>query len=164
MTVETVARTIQLILAPVVMVSACAILLTGLLARYATINDRLRLMAHERLDLLVALKEDEHSPRAVFHRERLAEIDHQLPMLMRRHKMAHDSVLATYCATGVFLADMFVIALGAIMYTDWIGIAVVFVFLSGTLALLLGIAITALEVRTSHRALHYKVGRVAELK
>jgi uncharacterized membrane protein YphA (DoxX/SURF4 family) len=52
MNAEMPPRTIQLILAPVVMVTACAILLAGLLSRFAALNDRLRLLARERLDLL----------------------------------------------------------------------------------------------------------------
>ena len=49
MNAEMVARIIQLILAPVVMISACAILESGLLGHYASINARLRNMTHERL-------------------------------------------------------------------------------------------------------------------
>jgi hypothetical protein len=164
LTVETVARTIQLILAPVVMVSACAILLTGLLSRYAAINDRLRLMGRERFDLIAALKEDTASYRSILHGERLSQIDYQIPLLMRRHKMAHDSVLAIYCSTGIFVADMFIIALGAVSYADWIGIGVLLVFVLGTLALLGGVLITAWEVRISHRAVHYEVERILKMQ
>ena len=51
MTAETIARTIQLIVAPVVMVTAGAILSGGLLSHAGAINDRLRTLAHERLDV-----------------------------------------------------------------------------------------------------------------
>jgi hypothetical protein len=47
MSAEMVARTIQLIIAPVVMVTTCSILLGGLLSHYAALNDRLRGMARE---------------------------------------------------------------------------------------------------------------------
>jgi hypothetical protein len=49
---ETITHTIQFILAPVVMVSSCAILVGGMLSRYAELKDRLRALARERLDLL----------------------------------------------------------------------------------------------------------------
>ena len=52
MSAENVTRTIQLILAPVVMITACALLLNGLLSRYDALNARLRIMGRERLDLL----------------------------------------------------------------------------------------------------------------
>lgn len=55
MTAHLVATTIQEILAPVVMVTACALILSGLITRAQAINDRLRLMDGERLDVLRAL-------------------------------------------------------------------------------------------------------------
>ena len=51
MIAETIARTIQLIVAPVVMVTAGAILSGRLLTHAGAINDRLRTLAHERLDV-----------------------------------------------------------------------------------------------------------------
>ncbi len=42
---------IATIIAPVVMITACAILISGMLAQYAQINDRLRSVAKERLGL-----------------------------------------------------------------------------------------------------------------
>lgn len=165
MQLETIARTIQLILAPVVMVSACAILLNGLLSRYGSINDRLRNLAHERLDLL----RHNHATQASeaenqLNRERLLEIDYQLPLIMRHHRLTHDSVLAVYAASAIFIADMFVIALGAFNYADWIGVVVLAMFLCGTASLFIGVVLTGIEVRTSHHAVHYEVQRVMELK
>ncbi len=55
MTAEMVTRIIQTIIAPVVMVNACAIILGGLLNHSATINARLRGMARERLVIALAV-------------------------------------------------------------------------------------------------------------
>ncbi|HEY7093305.1 MAG TPA: hypothetical protein VH393_09015 [Ktedonobacterales bacterium] len=52
MSIETITRAIQFILAPVVMVSSCAILLTGILTVYNNLSDRLRAFTRERLELL----------------------------------------------------------------------------------------------------------------
>jgi len=151
---ETVAQTIQLILAPVVMVSACAILLTGLLSRYAAINDRMRLLARERFDLLLG-QADEATQRLIA--ERIKQIDTQIPILLHHHRLTHDAVLAAYSAVALYIADMFVIALGAVMYADWIAALVLVLFLGGTGMLLAGILITAREIRTSHQAVQYEV-------
>jgi hypothetical protein len=155
MDIETVTRTIQLILAPVVMVTACAILLTGMLSRYAAINDRLRAMARERLELLATADG--------LAGERLEEIDTQLPTLLHHHKLAHDSVLFVYYAVAVYIADMFVIAAIAAAGAVWASIAVLLLFLAATGLLFVGVLLTALEVRTSHQALHYEVQHVARL-
>src|SRR3954454_3663589 len=104
MNVETVARSIQLILAPVVMVTACAILLQGLVARYNALHDRLRAISRERLDLHYA------GPGEDLERigERIREIDHQIPDLLQRHRLIQNSVLCVYSAVMVFIASMFV--------------------------------------------------------
>lgn len=165
MQLETIARTIQLILAPVVMVSACAILLNGLLTRYASINDRLRTLARERLDLLRRKHiADIGKADKELNQERLTEIDYQLPLIMRHHRLTHDAVLAVYVASAVFIADMFVIALAAFNYVDWIGVLVLALFLCGTASLFIGVLLTGIEVRTSHHAVHYEVRRVLGLE
>jgi hypothetical protein len=51
-TADLVARTIQLILAPVVMISSAAVILNGLLAHYGEVNARIRAMDRERFDLV----------------------------------------------------------------------------------------------------------------
>ena len=52
MSIDTIIRTINLILAPVVMVTSCAIVLNGLFGHYENIAARLRAMHRERLELL----------------------------------------------------------------------------------------------------------------
>jgi hypothetical protein len=165
MNVETVARTIQLILAPVVMVTACAILLGSLQTRYGVINDRLRVMAHERLELLMQSRTAPDTAGAgdPFTDERLNQIDAQLPMLLTHHTLCHHAVLVVYCSIAVFLADMFVIALGSLIRSDLLTTLILLLFLAGIGLVLVGTAFVALEVSTSHRALHYEVLRVKNL-
>src|SRR5258708_26109663 len=158
--VETGARTIQLILAPVVMVSACAILLGSLQTRYGAINDRLSLMVREHLELQ---KTDSSGTVGGLAGERLTQIDAQIPLLLAHHKLAHHAVLTVYCAVVVFVLDMFVIALGAVVNLDLVATVVLLLFLVGISLLLIAAVFAALEVSTSHRALYYEVHRVAGL-
>ena len=157
MTSEDIARTIQLVLAPVVMVSACAIVLGGLMGHYQAVNDRLRAMARERFDLVRG------SPDALA-RERLAEIDHQAPDLLRRHRLVHDALLAIYSAVGLFVATMLAIAIATVSGSLVIATLVLALFLLGTLMLLAGVVLSAIEIGISHRALAYEIERVLALK
>src|SRR5689334_4068099 len=109
------------------MVTACAILSAGLIQRYAAINDRLRAMARERLDLLFHTEKEDR-----FAEERFIEIDKQVPLLIARHHLAHRALFAIYLAVMVFIGDMFIIAMGAISNTEWLATLVVIVFLIGT--------------------------------
>ena len=156
MTADDIARTIQLVLAPVVMVTACAITLGGLMGHYQAVNDRLREMARERLDLVRG------SPDGLG-RERLAEIDHQAPDLLRRHRLVRDAVLAIYGAIILFVASMLAIAVATVTGSVAVATLVLALFLVGTLMLLVGVVLSAVEIRISHRALAYEVERVLKL-
>ena len=158
MNVEAVARTIQLILAPVVMVTACAILSGGLIQRYSAINDRLRALSRERLDLLF---QDGSITR--FAAERLAQIDTQIPLLIARHHLAHKALFALYLAVMIFIGDMFIIAMGAVSDAVWLTTLVIIIFLFGTAVLFLGVAAITVEVSSSQRAVEYEVKRVLAL-
>jgi len=158
MDVEMVARNIQIILAPVVLVTACAILSQGLLGRYAAITDRLRALSAERLSLLYSNSVDDN-----LRRERLALIDNQRPIWESHHKRAHDAVVALYSAVAIFVADMFAIAVAAIYEVGWLATAVLLLFLAGAAVLLLGVLTAAFEIRTSHQVLHHEVMRVRGL-
>jgi hypothetical protein len=81
--------------------TACAILAGGLLTCYAAINDRLRAIARERLDLL----RDGADParRDPLMAERLEELDAQLPGLLHRHTQARNALMGTYGASLIFI-------------------------------------------------------------
>src|SRR5438067_10711325 len=88
------------------MVSACGILVSGLLGHYQAVNDRLRALARERLELVLGAP-----PATALGRERLAEIDAQLPGLLARHRAVQQAVLLLYVAIALFVACMAVIGL-----------------------------------------------------
>lgn len=166
MTVEEITRAIQLILAPVVMITSCAILVGGMLTHYAAINDRLRSLARERLTLLQGT-EGTLSVVSVagdaFKTERLLEIDKQLPSLLRRHMLVHHGVVATYGAIAVFVVSMFVIAFAVASQSASLATAALVLFLIGTAVLLAGLVFIVVEVRSSNDAVQYEVRRVMSL-
>ena len=160
MMVDTAAKTIQLILAPVVMVSACGILLAGMLSHYGNINDRIRRLTAERLQLSQLQPVEGHVALA---RERLVEIDHEVPMLVARHQQVHHAILLAFTAVAILVLSMFIIAATALSHSSAVGTVALFVFLSGTALLLSSAAFMALEVRSSHRSVSYEAMRVIEL-
>jgi Flp pilus assembly protein TadB len=161
MNAEAIVRIIQLILAPAVMVTTCAILLGGMQGHYAAVNDRLRSMAHERLDLLLGVG---HSANPdAFVDERLRQIDHQLPEILRRHKRIRDAVMLVYCGMLIFILSMIAIAAAVITASAWFSIGALLVFLAATSLLFLGIVLNIMEARASYRAVQYEVQRVLSL-
>jgi hypothetical protein len=159
-------RIIQFIIAPVVMVSACGLILNGILARYAQVNDRLRLMVHERWELLRSVGQaaagSVNVPDPLI-AERLHEIDVQAPQLLGRHHQLRDAVLLVYVALFLFIACMVTIGVAATTGPEWLAAVALAIFFLGNGALLLGVLRTALEVYRSHRVLDFEVKRVLNL-
>jgi hypothetical protein len=165
MSVEMVARTIQYILAPVVMISACAILQTGLLGHYTDISSRLRALSRERFELVMGGHRGEKTlaDGTFYDTERLVEIDHQAPDLLHRHRLVRDCALAIYAAIFFFVVDMGLIGAAVVSNTNGIATLALVAFLIGLAALLWGILHIVVEIRSSHRAVEYEVGRVLSL-
>ena len=90
MSIEITIRSISLILAPVVMVTSCALFLNGLLQRYHAISSTMRAMHRERLDLLRAAGKSITGALESIDgvtAERLHEIEIQLPKMLQRHNL-----------------------------------------------------------------------------
>lgn len=160
MNIQTAGKTIQVILAPVVMVTACGLLLTGMLAHYTAINARIRALAGERLRLALVTPApgDEE-----FARERLAQIDHQVPMLVRRHRLVHHAILLANTAVVTLILSMFVIGAAALADSTAAGTVALCVFLTGTGCLMASAAFMAVEVRSSHSSVAYEATRITTL-
>jgi energy-coupling factor transporter transmembrane protein EcfT len=157
MNIQMTAQIIQLILAPVVMISACGILLSGLVGRYTSSSSQLRMMTHERLELLREEKDMSH-----FKQERLWQLDTQLPKLLRHHAALHAAILALYWSIAIFVISMFAIALAASTNTAWLATGALLLFLVGTGTVLIGITLTAIDFRTTHHLIQYEVQRACD--
>ncbi|MBD2099492.1 DUF2721 domain-containing protein [Leptolyngbya sp. FACHB-261] len=152
MSAKSIAEIIQIIIAPVVMVTACAILLGGLHARYSSISNRLRAMTREHLELLHG---GNKSPE--FTSERLLQINFQLPELLAHHKRVHDTLQAIYYAIIIFIVSMFFIASAAATGSAQLATGALVFFLFGTAVLLSAIVLAAVDFRTAHCSVQYEV-------
>lgn len=154
-----VTKTIQLIIAPVVLITACALIQSAILVRYAAIGQYMRSLALERLQLLRSNKTSD-----LFYLERLQEIDRQIPLLTKRHRLLQKIVLIIYSSISIFLINMFAIAFTVAISSDAAATLVLILFLLGTGVLLTGVFLTTLEIHMSHRAICYEVARIAMLE
>lgn len=149
MDLEMIARTIQLIIAPAVTLTACCIFTNGLLALYASIGERLRIIVRERVDLL---REPETAPGSVLIvNERLEDIDFQIPSLLRHHLLVRNSLAATFIAMAFYFLDMFVIAFSIISNQTGLYSIILAVFLSGVASQLTGVLFSVYDTFLSHR-------------
>jgi hypothetical protein len=157
MTLEMIARTMQFILAPAVMVNACAVLLGGLLAHYAAINARLREMNRERLERV------QHPGHDTENIERLSELDAQVPELLSRHRLVRDALLLVYAGAVFCVISMLVIALAIVLESRVVSVLALALFLLGTALVLSGLLVVSLEIRRSHHAIDFEVSRISSI-
>jgi hypothetical protein len=166
MTIDSIIRTISLILAPAVMISSCAIFLNGIITRYESVGARMRAMHHERLELLQGLGHTTSSgvPAVGYSTHRIHEIEVQLPRLLQRHKLLRNAVLTENAAIVFFVTSMFIIALAALTNSTLIATAALLIFLTGTGTLLVGVIITTMELSRSQLEVAFEIQDGLRLK
>jgi hypothetical protein len=167
MTIETIIRTISLILAPTVMITSCMLFLNGLFTRYEHISARMRAMHRERLELLqtagtVGSRAAERE--AVLSVHRILEIERQLPKMLRRHKLVRNAVVTVGMAIVIFVLSMFIIALAALTNSSLTAEIALLAFLTGTGTLLVGVLFTTRELSRSHLEVVYEIQHGLSLK
>jgi hypothetical protein len=172
MDIEGIARAIELILAPVVMINGCALFLNGILSSQAAISGRLHALASERLQVLSAeaaalITPTTQNPAAsageALDIERLREIDTQLPILLKRHKLAHDAIVLTHIATILFILTILAISVADALDSRPIAAVSLTLFLVGTLIFLNGVLKATRENRASHQDIQFELNRVLRL-
>ncbi|MBM0745332.1 DUF2721 domain-containing protein (plasmid) [Phormidium sp. CLA17] len=159
MTSETIVKAISLILAPVVMITACAILQNGLIAHYSGISNHLRSVNQE----ILSLSEIDlsSSPSRAAH---LHDLEHLLlPDLFHRNHIVHTVLEWVYTAVLVLIVDMFAIAIAIATGISWLSQVVLIIFLLGVGMLFWSIMLVSHELHTSHRSLQIEVHHACEL-
>jgi hypothetical protein len=156
---------IQAMLAPVVLMTTAAILAGGIQTMYAGVNDRMRGMTAEKVSRLIGsggeLSLEKDLPGGT--RERLAQIDTQLPLLLRRHRRLHDALLLVYLAVLIVVVAMVLIGVSITLPNAGVGDAALAVVLVATADLLIGLMFAAASVRQSANAIDYEVKDVLRL-
>jgi hypothetical protein len=127
---------------PVVMISANAILSSGINARHSNVADRLR-------NLLEEYREEHTTER------RRESIQQQLPLFQRRIAHIERANIFLFCATASFVVTVMIIALG--FYWKLAAQLALPFFLLGVLLMLAGILAEVIELRTARSTLRMEV-------
>jgi hypothetical protein len=156
--ITAIVKIIEVILAPVAMITSCALLISSLQQRYVNMGDRLRAMHRERFDLLLqqnatntATKHDN------FITERLFELTVQVPRILRRHRLVRDAMLCEYIAIAVYMINMGVLAWVELESLSLASLLSLVLFLGGTIILFCGVMITIVEAWQSHAEIAYEL-------
>jgi len=150
---------IEVMVAPVVLITSAALLFGALLAMYTSINDRMRGMTRERREILTEPTGTGLSSASVpaSGRERLTQIDTQLPMLLRRHRLLHDAVFLIVAGVAVLVLSVVAIAVAVTNRSGPVGTVALVLVVAGTVTILGGLLIATRSIMISAEAIDYEV-------
>jgi len=138
-------------LTPVVMISACGLLLLGLQNKYSNIINAIRELNEEKREL--ELREI----ISKFLEARLKSIEKQVSRLLRRARFNKNSILNFYLAMIFFMLTSLLIALKNLGFLIKGEIVPLMLFLCGTAFVFSGTIFAYLEVRISYHVVQLKV-------
>lgn len=148
---------IQAILAPAVMVSACGLLLLGLLNRYGVVMARVRALNEERRRLL-RNGVTTASPEA--ESERLGSVVRQVDDLVDRIRLLRNAVVSQIIGVGCFVLTSLLIGLRVAGPEILQRINPLPGFLLGMAVVFVGLTFEGLDVVRAYRTIRMEVGEV----
>jgi len=157
----TAVNAISDMVAPVVLLTVGSMITNGLLNAYSGVSDRLREMTRERIALRTGSDGEvlDIAEVAAVGRERLAEIDHQVPMILRRLHRVRIAMLLIYSAIALVCLGIIAIAVAVSEESESFGQAALGLVLAGTALLLIGVVVAVVSLASSADALTYAIDR-----
>jgi hypothetical protein len=148
-------KTIQLMLAPAVMISACGLLLLGISNKYSSVNNRLRLLNEERRRHHNKLNQG--SELDYLEIIRLQSISRQLEELLDRSKLVRNVIV--YYTIGLFLFIFTSLFIGIDIFlntkiTDYIALST---FILGLLSVGVGLVYSLTETLKGYKILEVEI-------
>ncbi|GER85938.1 hypothetical protein KDW_01000 [Dictyobacter vulcani] len=146
--------------------------MNGLLQRYDSLSARLRAMHVEHMELIHLIQkeseENKNDPREIgalrelnfnlnLNKERLKELEFEMPHLLKRHKLQWNAILAAETTIGILVLSMFEIGFHAITHIDWMQMVAMFTLMAGALVFFICIMITAFEFAFSPKSVVFEV-------
>lgn len=146
---ETAIRTIGAIIVPAVMISACAILLNGIILRYTAIDNLLRSFNQESLSLKQGNSQG-NSGNGHASVERLHHLKHLTSKLLYHHHLLHNVLTLINLSLFIFVVDMLIVAVSMSAPVKWLSYLVLAIFLLAVGILCWSLFLAFYELRASH--------------
>lgn len=154
MSIEQTSQLIQLMLNSVLMVTACVIVLTGLLMRHSALDNRLYSLNREYLDLI--------GNTSLLTGDRRLRLRAQVRQLRRCYRLAHFSLLAVHYALFAFGFSTVVVTLRAFLRSDALIPWSLALFVIGLVILLFSVGLAMLDLHYSGRPLWEEINWVLQ--
>jgi hypothetical protein len=156
---------ISAMVAPVVLITAGALVGNGLQQTFVSVANRVYQLNRERLEILAGpdgeiLAEGQLRP---IDRDRLAQIRHELPLVIRRIRHLRNAAVFFYVALGMLALGVIAIAIGVTAHSAAFGYAALALVVAGVAGEFAGTAIMTTALVTSANAVTYDSVSTADL-
>jgi len=152
-------QAISAMVAPVVLLTVGGLLANGLWFSYTGAGQAMRDMTRERLEIRRGMVHETRDEALDVDRERLEEIDVQLPILLQRYKITRSALLILYCGVVVLGLSVITIAIAVGQHNEATANVALGLVLAGTVILVTGLGVAAVSVAGSATAIKYAVDR-----
>ncbi len=149
--VQTAQQTIQAILAPALLISACGLLLLGLNNRYATVVGRLRALNDEQRRRIA--HEETTGTGGYFDTVRLESIVRQVSSLLHRANFLRKALIFLWIGVFTYLFASLCLAAELMVLTGVFSTIAVIVFMIGVLSAAVGVLFALLDISLAHKVL-----------
>lgn len=139
-------------LAPVVALSACAILASNAQSQYSLLIDRLRDLNDERRGY------QDSQPLTAIQADRLKSLEHQIPVFYRRALLLRNAMFLLFCAMMAILLTSFLIVSRATFRWEVLSVAAKWSFFGGLVCVFLAVTSMLIEVFLTSRVVRYELG------
>ncbi len=137
-----IVEVIQLMLAPGIMISACALLLLGMNNKYSLVVNRIRILNEEKRRFVNKASEKDFSNEESI---RLESISHQLAVLKYRAKLVRNAVFFYTTAIALFVLTSLFIGIQYLGDFQKLNYLITTLFLLGMFAVLAGVIFAGYE-------------------
>lgn len=148
-------KTIQLMLAPAVMISACGLLLLGISNKYSSINNRLRLLNEERRRHHNKLNQENNLD--YFDTIRLQSISKQLNELLCRSKLVRNVIISYVIGLFLFIFTSLLIGVDIFLNTKITDYFALSTFILGLISIGVGLVYSLTETLKGYKILEVEV-------
>ncbi|MBI5646727.1 MAG: DUF2721 domain-containing protein [Ignavibacteriae bacterium] len=142
-------QTIQAILAPALMISACGLLLLGLNNRYSTVVGRIRVLNDEKRRKLA---DPEAIDREYVDAMRFESLMRQIPSLQMRAKHLRHALISLWSGVFCYLLTSLCLGLSLFLHLP-IAVFSVWIFMVGIGSAALGVMYAMFDIVLAHRVL-----------
>jgi hypothetical protein len=149
-----VIQAIQLILAPGVMISACGLLLLGIINKFTSVLNRIRALTAEKRKLILSATVKDSSPAE---HQRAVSITRQVIGLLDRARIIRNAIFCYLLAVGLFVGTSLLIGVDYFIPTLQLRYMILGSFLGGMVIVFVGVIFGVLDTMRAFNIVKFEV-------